>query len=87
MGRPHGSSMTNEISRPQKLDALTSLRFIAAAMIVIGHAHPLFGSLGIANAAPLGQGVSFITIPGLKELVRFESFGLLGSRVCGLSMP
>ena len=54
--------MTNEISRPQKLDALTSLRFIAAAMIVIGHAHPLFGSLGIANAAPLGQGVSFFFV-------------------------
>lgn len=50
------------LSRPQKLDALTSLRFFAAAMIVIGHAHFIFGSLGIANAAPLEQGVSFFFV-------------------------
>lgn len=54
--------MTNVLSRPQKLDALTSLRFIAAAMIVVSHAHPLFGSLGIADAAPMGQGVSFFFV-------------------------
>lgn len=50
------------MNHTQKLDALTSLRFIAAAMIVISHAHPIFGSLGIANAAPLGQGVSFFFV-------------------------
>ena len=54
--------MTNVMSRPQKLDALTSLRFFAAAMIVIGHAHPLFGSLGFANAVPYPQGVSFFFV-------------------------
>lgn len=54
--------MTDALSRPQKLDALTSLRFFAAAMIVIGHAHPLFGSLGIATAVPLNQGVSFFFV-------------------------
>lgn len=46
----------------QKLDALTSLRFIAAAMIVVSHAHPIFGSWGVATAAPLGQGVSFFFV-------------------------
>jgi peptidoglycan/LPS O-acetylase OafA/YrhL len=46
----------------QRLDALTSLRFVAAAMIVLSHAHPLFGSFGIANAAPMGQGVSFFFV-------------------------
>jgi peptidoglycan/LPS O-acetylase OafA/YrhL len=46
----------------KKLDALTSLRFFAAALIVIGHSHPLFGSCGLANAAPLGQGVSFFFV-------------------------
>lgn len=47
---------------PLKLDPLTSLRFFAAAMIVISHAHPIFGSLGVANSAPLGQGVSFFFV-------------------------
>lgn len=50
------------MQRPQKLDALTSLRFFAAAMIVVGHAHPIFGSWGIATAAPLNQGVSFFFV-------------------------
>lgn len=45
-----------------KLDALTALRFFAAAMIVLTHAHNIFGSFGIANAAPLGQGVSFFFV-------------------------
>lgn len=48
--------------QPQKLDALTSLRFFAAAMIVIGHAHPIFGSMGIAESASLGLGVSFFFV-------------------------
>lgn len=50
------------MQRPQRLDALTSLRFFAAAMIVIGHAHPIFGSWGMATAAPLSQGVSFFFV-------------------------
>jgi len=50
------------MQRPQKLNALTSLRFFAAAMIVVGHAHPIFGSWGIANAVPLNQGVSFFFV-------------------------
>ncbi|HDL8028536.1 TPA: acyltransferase, partial [Yersinia enterocolitica] len=45
-----------------KLDALTTLRFFAAAMIVIGHVHPLFGSLGITDNFVLSQGVSFFFI-------------------------
>jgi peptidoglycan/LPS O-acetylase OafA/YrhL len=48
--------------RPPKLDALTSLRFFAAAVIVVGHAHFIFGSLGFANIAPLEQGVSFFFV-------------------------
>jgi peptidoglycan/LPS O-acetylase OafA/YrhL len=47
---------------PKKLDALTSLRFIAAAMIVIGHSHGLFGSLGLATTFSLSQGVSFFFV-------------------------
>ena len=43
----------------EKLDSLTSLRFFAAAMIIIGHAHHLFGSAGIATNFSLTQGVSF----------------------------
>lgn len=54
--------MTSGSARPQKLDALTSLRFFAAAMIVVGHAHPLFGSLGFATAVPYPQGVSFFFV-------------------------
>lgn len=54
--------MTSALPRPQKLDALTSLRFFAAAMIVVGHAHPLFGSLGFATAVPYSQGVSFFFV-------------------------
>lgn len=46
----------------RKLDALTSLRFFAAAMIVIGHTHPLFGSAGIATNFSLAQGVSFFFV-------------------------
>lgn len=46
----------------RKLDTLTSLRFFAAAMIVIGHAHSLFGSAGIATTFSLAQGVSFFFV-------------------------
>lgn len=46
----------------RRLDALTSLRFFAAAMIVVTHAHHIFGSLGIAMAVPMGQGVSFFFV-------------------------
>lgn len=48
--------------RPQKLHALTSLRFFAAAMIVLGHAHPVFGSMQLANIFSLSQGVSFFFV-------------------------
>jgi peptidoglycan/LPS O-acetylase OafA/YrhL len=50
------------ISKPQKLDALTSLRFFAAAMIVVHHGHPVFGSMGLAESFPLDQGVSFFFV-------------------------
>lgn len=46
----------------EKLDSLTSLRFFAAAMIIIGHAHHLFGSAGIATNFSLTQGVSFFFV-------------------------
>lgn len=63
------------MNRPQKLDALTSLRFFAAAMIVITHAHHIFGSFGIANAAPLGQGVSFFfVLSGFILAYNYPSF-------------
>lgn len=50
------------LNNVKKLDALTSLRFFAAAVVVIGHAHPLFGSFGIADKYSLSQGVSFFFI-------------------------
>ncbi len=50
------------ITKPEKLDALTSWRFFAAAMIVIHHGDPVFGSLGLSQALPLDQGVSFFFV-------------------------
>jgi peptidoglycan/LPS O-acetylase OafA/YrhL len=50
------------MNKPQKLDTLTSLRFFAAAMIVIGHFHRLFGSMGLATTFSLAQGVSFFFV-------------------------
>ncbi|OFW02685.1 MAG: hypothetical protein A3G20_05350 [Acidobacteria bacterium RIFCSPLOWO2_12_FULL_59_11] len=44
------------------LHPLTTLRFAAAAMVVIGHAHVLFGSFNIANAIATGQAVSFFFV-------------------------
>lgn len=46
----------------ERIDTLTSLRFVAAAMIVVGHAHPVFGSLGLATSFSLAQGVSFFFV-------------------------
>jgi peptidoglycan/LPS O-acetylase OafA/YrhL len=46
----------------QRLDALTSLRFFAAAMIVLGHSHRLFGSFGLATTLSFAQGVSFFFV-------------------------
>jgi peptidoglycan/LPS O-acetylase OafA/YrhL len=48
--------------KPDRLDALTSWRFVAAAMIVVGHGHALFGSFGLATTVPLEQGVSFFFV-------------------------
>jgi peptidoglycan/LPS O-acetylase OafA/YrhL len=50
------------ITKPQKLDALTSLRFFAAAMIVLVHSNPVFGSMSLADSLPLDQGVSFFFV-------------------------
>ncbi|EOX3821734.1 acyltransferase family protein [Enterobacter quasiroggenkampii] len=68
----------------KKLDALTSLRFFAAAMIVLGHGHGLFGSLGIATTLSLAQGVSFFFVlsgfiltynyPKLKTFAEVKGF-------------
>lgn len=44
------------------LHPLTSLRFVAAAIVVIGHGHELFGSFNIANAIATGQAVSFFFV-------------------------
>ena len=68
--------MNQALSRPHKLDALTSLRFFAAALIVIGHAHPLFGSFGIATAVPYSQGVSFFFV--LSGFILAYNYPVLG---------
>jgi len=49
-------------ARLEKLDTLTSLRFFAAAMIVIGHGFPYFQVPSFAQQFPLGQGVSFFFV-------------------------
>jgi peptidoglycan/LPS O-acetylase OafA/YrhL len=48
-------------TRP-KIDPLTSLRFLAAAMIVTNHAYNLFGQGAIADYLSLMQGVSFFFV-------------------------
>lgn len=64
----------------KKLDALTSLRFFAAAMIVVGHAHPLFGSFGIATHYSLSQGVSFFfTLSGFILAYNYKALPDLSS--------
>lgn len=50
------------MDKPQKLDALTSLRFFAAATIVLGHGDSFFGSIGLSETLPIGQGVSFFFV-------------------------
>ena len=45
-----------------RLDALTTLRFFAASLIVHGHSDELFGLFGIAGFIPFNQGVSFFFI-------------------------
>jgi peptidoglycan/LPS O-acetylase OafA/YrhL len=72
------------MSSTTKLDALTSLRFFAAAMIVLGHSHRLFGSFGAATTFSLAQGVSFFFVlsgfilaynyPVLKTPVQIAGF-------------
>jgi len=49
--------------KPPRLDALTSLRFFAAAMIVVVHGFLVFGlDLGAAGPYALGSGVSFFFV-------------------------
>ncbi|MCX4219527.1 acyltransferase [Pseudomonas sp. MCal1] len=61
-----------------KLDALTSLRFFAAAMIVLGHTHGAFGSLGLATTLSLAQGVSFFFV--LSGFILAYNYPSLSSR-------
>jgi peptidoglycan/LPS O-acetylase OafA/YrhL len=51
-----------QINERKMLGALTALRFFAAAMIVLGHAHPLFASFGNIVVVPYNQGVSFFFV-------------------------
>jgi peptidoglycan/LPS O-acetylase OafA/YrhL len=61
--KPYMTSSPSAGSRGQALHALTSLRFFAAAMIVIHHTHHYFG-YGVALAAniALDRGVSFFFV-------------------------
>jgi peptidoglycan/LPS O-acetylase OafA/YrhL len=74
------STRDRTVNVRHKLDALTALRFFAAAMIVLTHAHPIFGSFGLANAAPLGQGVSFFfVLSGFILAYNYRNFSKDGS--------
>ena len=46
----------------QRLEALTTLRFFAASLIVIGHSDVIFGPFAAPRAAPFNQGVSFFFV-------------------------
>lgn len=46
----------------KKIDSLTSLRFFAAAMIVVFHTKSEFGYLGLADRISIPQGVSFFFV-------------------------
>ena len=46
----------------EKLDTLTSLRFVAAAMIVVYHSQGFIGEFKISGYSPLMQGVSFFFV-------------------------
>jgi peptidoglycan/LPS O-acetylase OafA/YrhL len=61
-----------------KIAPLTSLRFFAAAMIVVGHAYPLFGRGAIAEYLPLDQGVSFFFV--LSGFVLAYNYPVLPTR-------
>jgi len=71
-------------SRLEKIDTLTSLRFFAAALIVVGHGFPYFQTPSFAQQIPLNQGVSFFFVlsgfilayvypklPTLKDVLHF----------------
>lgn len=66
------------LNNKEKLDSLTSLRFFAAAMIVIGHAHYLFGSAGMATTFSLCQGVSFFFV--LSGFILAYNYPILNSK-------
>ncbi len=49
-------------TRPARLDTLTSLRFVAAAMIMLFHGDQYFGIKGLSSLLYLGQAVSFFFV-------------------------
>lgn len=68
----------------EKLDTLTSLRFVAAVMIVVGHGYAYFHYPDFPLHFPLNQGVSFFFVlsgfvlayaypelPSVKHVTRF----------------
>ena len=67
-------------TRPEKnhLHPLTSLRFLAAALIVVMHAEEVFGSAYINPNFPLWQGVSFFFV--LSGFILAYNYPVLGSR-------
>lgn len=67
------------MNKPPKLDALTSLRFFAAAMIVLGHGNRLFSSMKVSESLSLGQGVSFFFV--LSGFILAYNYPTLASRV------
>src|SRR6516165_1764002 len=76
------SQMPDQPVKP-KLDALTSLRFFAAFMIVVAHAIGLFPNIfhldphGIVPGLALGQGVSFFYVLS-GFILTYNYYGLKG---------
>jgi peptidoglycan/LPS O-acetylase OafA/YrhL len=66
------------LNRLPKLDALTSLRFFAAAMLVVFHTDMLLFKATIAKAIALSQGVSFFFV--LSGFILYYNYPRLETR-------
>ncbi|MFM0060041.1 acyltransferase [Paraburkholderia phytofirmans] len=71
------------MEKKQTLDALTSLRFFAAALIVVGHGNHLFRSVDLLGILAGEQAVSFFFVLSGFILAYTYSDRILGGRALG----